>query len=208
MKTALILEDHPEARRVLRETVALAIPGITTHVAPTIAEARALISGHTFDFALLDISLPDGNGIEFLNELKSRHPQAIAVMATIYADDRHLFTALRAGAQGYLLKEQPQADMVKAIKGMLNGHPPLSPSIAQRILLQFHKPDPKTDINFTPREIDVLTLLSKGVHRKEIAELLDISTHTVSDYVKNIYAKLDVHSSAEAVFEASRIGLL
>jgi len=207
VKTALILEDHPEARLVLREIVLRAIPGIETNVAPTVEEARELTTRQDFDFALLDISLPDGNGIDFLRELKKAHPQVVAVMATIYADDRHLFTALRAGAQGYLLKEQPRDDMVESLRGMLNGVPPLSPSIAQRILSEFHRPQ-QQETDFTPREIDVLTLLAKGIHRKEIARILDISTHTVSGYIKSIYNKLDVHSSTEAVFEASRMGLV
>ncbi len=208
MKTALILEDHVEAQRILSETVQQAIDGIAVQIAPTISIAQKLIATETFDFALIDISLPDGNGIRFVEQLKSSHPHTVVVMATIYADDHHLFSALRAGAQGYILKEQSKDDMVRAIKGMLSGHPPLAPSIAQRILSQFSHPISEQSIDLTPREVDVLTHLARGGSRKIIAAQLNISTHTVSDHIKSIYAKLNVHSSAEAVFEATQLGLV
>lgn len=208
MKTALILEDHPEAQKVLKAVLEEALKGIEVSLASTIGEAQALIENHQYDFALLDISLPDGSGVEFITQIKDRYPNTQIVMATIYADDKHLFAALRNGAQGYLLKEQPRAELVKAVNGAISGQPPLTPSIAQRILSEFSLPSDENPIDLTPREQAVLSLLAKGIRRKEIANYLGISVHTVSDYLKSVYAKLGVHSSVEASMEASRLGLL
>ena len=208
MKTALVLEDHPEAQKELKAVLQEALNGIEVSLASTIGEAQALIENNPYDLALLDISLPDGSGVDFITQIKSRHPNTQIVMATIYADDKHVFSALRNGAQGYLLKEQPRAQLVKSIRGVLSGQPPLTPSIAQRILAEFSLPNDESSIDLTPREQEVLSLLAKGIRRKEIANYLNISTHTVSDHLKSVYEKLDVHSSVEATMEASRLGLL
>ncbi len=129
------------------------------------------------------------------------------VVYTIYDDDRHVFNALRAGANGYLVKEHSQQELTEMLRGVLNGQPPLSPAIAQHILDSFHTPQ-QGNVGLTSRESEVLTLLAKGYNRKEIAEVLKLTSNTISWYIKQIYQKLDIHSRAEATLEALRMGLV
>ena len=208
MKKTLILEDHNEAREILTRVVLKAIHNIQVDQASTIQQAQKWLKQHRYDLAIIDISLPDGNGIEFITEILRNNPATYVVMATIHDGSEYVFNALRAGAKGYLLKDQTFDALVASLKGIVAGQPPLSPSIAYAILDYFHQKEEPTKDQLTPREIEVLTLLAKGYSRKNIAELLKISHHTVADFIKKIYTKLDVHSSVEASMEAARMGLI
>jgi DNA-binding NarL/FixJ family response regulator len=118
---------------------------------------------------------------------------------------------LRAGAHGYLLKDQPEERLGAALDGVLRGEPPLSPAIAQRLLRVFNAPPEPLHAGaeqLTAREREVLVLVSKGCRLPELAERLEISRHTVSDHLKSIYRKLNVNSRAEAAVEAARLGLV
>jgi DNA-binding NarL/FixJ family response regulator len=137
------------------------------------------------------------------------------VVATIFDDDAHLFPALRAGAQGYLLKDQPPEQLVKQLRGISEGHPPLSPSIARRLLEHFHVaqqlPASVFDaecLQLSPREREVLVHLARGISIADIGVEMAISRHTVSDHVKNIYRKLNISSRAEAALQAKNMGLV
>ena len=121
----------------------------------------------------------------------------------------HLFAALKAGAHGYLLKEQTHQELVEHLQGIIQGQPPLSPSVARRILQHFRmRTRPFSRHGLTCRESEVLILLAKGMTCKESASLLGISPHTTADHIKNIYRKLNVNSRAEASLEAARLGLV
>src|SRR5574337_1282216 len=186
-----------------------------------------------FKLVLVDLELPDGNGIELLEEL-SRYP-ATKVVTTLYSDDDHLFPALQRGADGYLLKEDRFEVLVEELQKIVRGQPPLSPAIARRLLTHFRlggsteansaeavfqssagfvgsRPvpigrPPETE-RLTPRESEVLTYLSKGFTIKEIASLMGIKWFTVNDHIKSIYKKLNVSSRAEAAVLASKQGLV
>ena len=127
-------------------------------------------------------------------------------MATVFDDDAHLFPALRAGAQGYLLKDQPPAAIAAALAGIAQGQPPLSPSIARRLLRHFQPVQEEPPLR--PREVDVLRLTAKGLTLAEVAEALQLSRHTVSGYLKDIYRKLSINNRAEAALEAARLGIV
>ncbi len=206
MKTALILDDHREARQLLAQALGEALPGVTIEQAATLGQAREYLRQRRFDLALLDISLPDGDGVAFVGELLGALPDSQVVMVTIHDEDYHLFNALRAGAGGYLVKGQPGAGLAEQLKGLLDGNPPLSPAIASRILEHFHQPSPPAPL--TPRETEVLSLIATGCNRREIAGHLGISPHTVAEYTKHIYEKLNIGSRAEAALAASRLGLV
>lgn len=210
LRTAIILEDHQETRHILNEILIDIIPEIVIVEAATLRQARQhLYQQKSFDLALVDIGLPDGDGTDFVKELIQQSPYSYVVMCTIYDDDQHLFNALRAGANGYLVKEHSKAELKKMLHGILNGQPPLSPGVAQHILDSFHQPTMQQEkIDLKSREIQVLTLLAKGYNRKEIAKILELKTNTISWYIKQIYQKLDVHSRAEATLEASRMGFV
>ncbi|GAP38189.1 two-component response regulator [Piscinibacter sakaiensis] len=234
----LIVEDNPVARnfleRVVRESFSdeLQVVG-----AGDLATARRLVgwrSGRAqplpadpFQLVLLDLELPDGNGMELLAELIG-YP-TMRIVTTLYSDDDHLFPALQAGAEGYLLKEDRFEVLVEELQRIVRGQPPLSPAIARRLLGHFRggsqpaaeptppkfsarppgpRPAPAEHGRLTPRENEVLTYLSKGFTIKEIANLMGIKWFTVNDHIKSIYKKLDVSSRAEAAVLASKQGLV
>lgn len=213
MRSALILEDHDEPRQWLIKLVREAFPGIETQSAATLAQARALVAQHEFDLAVIDINLPDGIGTELVAELRQAGSETYVVMATIFDDDRHLLPALRAGAQGYLLKDQPRERLLSQLRGISSGQPPLSPSVARRILRHVQQqasPPAETipEISLTERETEALTLLARGFNRHDIATAMGITANTVAGYTKSIYAKLEVSSRAEAALAAVRLGLI
>lgn len=177
--------------------------------ASTLKQARQLLGKHEYDCVIVDLGLPDGSGIDLLREQQAKPGSARFIVATIYDDDEHLFGALRAGAQGYLLKERPAADIENALRGLREGIPPLSPAIAVRMMDYFSAPKPALDENpLTERERDVLVLIAKGMSVAEAASSLGISAHTARGYVKDIYRKLGISSRAEASLRASRMGLI
>jgi two-component system, NarL family, nitrate/nitrite response regulator NarL len=240
----LILEDNPVARdflsRVLRESFSDPISITEAGDLETAREQIALTGPHglhgadPFKLMLVDLELPDGNGLELLAEL-TQYP-ATKVVTTLYSDDDHLFPALQCGADGYLLKEDRFDVLVEELRKIVLGQPPLSPAIARRLLTHFRhgsaadapaptpvgsfsgasssgqRPVPiekPVDLpHLTPREIEVLTYLSKGFTIKEIANLMGIKWFTVNDHIKSIYRKLNVSSRAEAAVLASKQGLV
>jgi DNA-binding NarL/FixJ family response regulator len=209
MKTALILDDVVDSQTWLSQALRTAFGNITLHCTGNLAEARAWLSNHAApDIALIDLGLPDGSGVELIGELNRAAPQTLCVVASIYDDNQHLFPALRAGAQGYLLKDQPLPQIIELLKGIAEGRPPLSPAIARKLLGHF-QPSPQPEYEpLTEREHEVLRLIAKGMTLAETARILGISTHTISGYVKNIYRKLNVSSRAEAALTARNLGIV
>ncbi|MFT7723760.1 MAG: response regulator transcription factor [Roseateles sp.] len=238
----LIIEDNPVARsflcRVVRESFS-DVMEITE--AGDLESARRQVGkagDGGFKLILVDLELPDGNGMEFLTEQAGS--TAIKIVTTLYSDDDHLFPALQCGADGYLLKEDRFEVLVEELQRIVRGQPPLSPAIARRLLSHFrpssgdsgtmpltsgfgslsssHAPfgnsrsvalDPPPEWErLTPRENEVLTYLSKGFTIKEIANLMGIKWFTVNDHIKSIYKKLNVSSRAEAAVLASKQGLV
>lgn len=209
MKIALVLDDVPEAQAWLSDALASAFSGIALHCVSNLAEARAWLAVHLApDLALIDLGLPDGSGVELIAELNQAAPQTLCVVASIFDDDKHLFPALRAGAQGYLLKDQPQAQIIELLRGIADGRPPLSPAVARKMLGYFQPPAQQENTPLTKRESDVLRCIAKGLSLPESARLLNISAHTVSGYVKEIYKKLNVSSRAEAALTAHQMGII
>jgi len=151
--------------------------------------------------------LPDGSGLEVIRRIAETAPETVVVVSSVFADDEHVFPALRAGARGYVLKDQSTEDLVPLLRGIVSGQPPLSPAITRRLLSFFGPAEPNAD-TLTPREVEVLTLIAKGLANAKVAAVLGISPHTASGYVKEIYRKLSVSSRAEATLEAARRGIV
>ena len=239
----LIVEDNPVARsflcRVVREsfsdTIVITEAGdletARRHIGLVNGEITAQALAEPFKLFMVDLELPDGNGMELLSEL-ARYP-ATKIVTTLYSDDDHLFPALQRGADGYLLKEDRFEVLVEELQKIVRGQPPLSPAIARRLLTHFRQGSGAGDSDFapmsafqssrpspmdrvaamdherlTPRESEVLTYLSKGFTIKEIANLMGIKWFTVNDHIKSIYKKLNVSSRAEAAVLASKQGLV
>ena len=208
IKTAIIIEDHFSAREILLRNMKKIDKDIKCLTATNLSEARDIIAHHMIDLALLDINLPDGNGIDIITELKQHHPHCLVVMSTVYDDDDTLFDALRAGANGYLLKQDHSETLFAALSGILTGNPPLSPAMAQRIVEHFHPSNTTDRLKLTGRETEVLLLLASGYDRNEISQSLKITKNTVCGYGKQIYTKLEVSSCAQATLKAVDMGLV
>lgn len=180
-----LLASYPDAEAALRE----------------IPQARP-------DILLMDINLPTMNGIECVQKLHALDPSLRVIMLTVYENPEQIFDALRAGAIGYLLKQKPSENLLEAIRDAHQGGSPMSSQIARKVVQFFQASRPaEADGQLSSREVEVLTLLSKGHLIKEIADHLGISFVTVRTYIRRIYEKLHVHSRSQAVakfFPASR----
>lgn len=160
--------------------------------------------------AVIDLGLPDGRGVDVVRALTAASPQTRCVVATIYSDDAHIVEAIAAGAQGYILKEEDRERIVGTLKRIERNEPPLSPSIARRILSLFRSPSAPSDndeAGLSARETQTLALIARGLTVAETAARLGLTTNTVAGYVKLIYQKLGVSNRAEATREAIRRGL-
>ena len=210
MNKILIVEDIPEARTVLENTVQQAFPQCLSDSFGNVAESLLAAATHQYDLALLDIQLPDGSGFEVLKRIMQQHPETVCVVTTILADDNTILEALAAGAQGYLLKEQPQAVQVRQLTQLRDGIPALSPQIARRILQHFQQPKicDTTKHDLTPREVEVLTHIARGLRIHEVAGKLALSENTIASYVKTIYRKLNISTRAEAAIRGKQFGLI
>lgn len=202
----LIVEDIPEAQVWLAQSAQLAFSGCTVVTADSVKQAQQCIAQQTFDLVLLDIGLPDGSGLQLIQPILQQHAESLVVMATLFDDDVHVFSALRFGAKGYILKDQSKDDLAQMLLGIDKGHLPISPAVANK-LLQFFQPTASKN-KLTPREQEVLTLVAKGYAVPQVADLLTIKKSTCYGYVKEIYRKLKINSRAEATLEAAKMGLI
>ena len=214
MQNILLLEDLPEIRSWLKVLVKQVFPNAQIHEAARVHDALELVTAVKFQLALCDLGLPDGSGVDVVAALRESQPECQSVVVTIHDDDDHLFPALQAGAFGYLLKDQAASVLVDQFRRMSQGEPPLSPAIARRVMAHFasrssqrERPKNMPNVVLTDRENEVLLRVAKGFTLPEIAVQLNLSRHTISDYVKQIYRKLNVSSRAEAALEAQRLGL-
>ena len=167
-----------------------------------------LEKNHNIDLILMDIEMPKMNGIEATEIIKQKYPQIKIIMLTVFDNDENIFNAIKAGADGYLLKEVSPRDLQQGIIETMNGGATMTPNIAMKTLKLFRNPIdfettiPKEEINLTTREIEVLDQLSKGLKYKSIAENLFLSEGTIRKHVENIYNKLKVHNRLEAIQKA------
>ncbi|MCG8412764.1 MAG: response regulator transcription factor [Pseudomonadales bacterium] len=205
----LIVEDNPETQSWLESCVREAFSASSTHCADSLDSARKLISQHSYGLALIDLGLPDGSGLDLIADLRRTHEDCYIVVATIYDDDKNLFSALRSGAKGYILKDQDKDNIVSYLLGIQHNRPPISDASSQRLIDHFNnKGSQLADSGLTPREVDVTKLVAKGCSVEEAANLLELSPDTVKGYVKTIYSKLEVNNRAELTIKAISLGLV
>ncbi len=214
----LIVEDEPEFMRRFSNAV-LNDPSLSLVAAVSTGQAgMAMLDLQTPDVLLVDLGLPDINGVDVIDHAARHHPACDVLVVTMFADDDHVVTSIEAGASGYLLKDASAERIAASIHELRSGGAPISPSIARRVLERFRSravpatdagspPQPEPSL-LTPREAELLRMVAKGFTFETIGTLLDISPHTVVAHVKKIYRKLSVHSRSEAVYEASQLGLL
>lgn len=171
---------------------------------------RHLESGEPPDVILTDIGLPGMTGIEGIRILRERYPEMALVTLTVYEDDDNLFEALCAGASGYLLKNTQPIRLLESLKEVVDGGAPMSPEVARRVIRLFRefRPTERATYHLTTQETELLKLLVEGHFYKTAAVKMNITTHTVSFHLRNIYSKLQVHSKTEAVAKALRERLI
>jgi DNA-binding NarL/FixJ family response regulator len=161
------------------------------------------------DIILLDIGLPGMSGIELIPELKKLSPSSKIIIITIHDDDENVFNAICAGASGYLLKDLSSDSIANSISEVMNGGAPMNSHIAKKVLNMFRDQNIKSEgYDLSEREKEILALLVDGLSKKQIADNIFLSHHTVDSHIRNIYAKLEVHSRSSAISKAIREKLL
>lgn len=188
-------------------------------IAHNVAQAQLLLAGDPLDVLVVDLGLPDGSGIDVIRAAHAAWPQCGIMVSTTFADEKHVIASIEAGAAGYLLKDSSSEKIADEIRALHAGGSPISPRIARQILLRFRPTEPAPQppeeaaalplaSPLSPREREALELITKGFSYDEIADLMQVSRNTVMTFVRRIYQKLEVHSKAEAIYEARNHGIL
>lgn len=222
--SVLVIEDDPQFRQRLCDSIAAAPDLRLVGAAGDAASGLALLARHQPQVLLLDLGLPDLNGIEVIARTADVAPHCEVVVVTVFGDEAHVMQALAAGATGYVLKDTPALDLAEMVRAVHAGGSPISPVIARRLLTRLapagssrQRPQ-ATPLDTTAsdadagllseRECEMLGLAAKGYSYREIAQMMGVTQQTVLTYVKRSYRKLQVHSRSEAVYEARKRGLM
>lgn len=226
MWRVLIVEDDPEVRSFFAACVARSPFLMLTGCVGTVAHAKAYLTDPEpgVDVLLTDLGLPDGSGLEIIEHARRSHPACESLVISMFGDEDNVLASIEAGALGYIHKDAAPADIAQTILEMKAGASPISPMIARRMLTKFAalqaasivvkatpvaaKPPNSDQPTLSRREQEVLAMIARGFSYREIADLQEVSVHTVQSHIKSLYSKLAVHSKMDAVFEATRMGLL
>jgi DNA-binding NarL/FixJ family response regulator len=215
--TVMVVEDDPDFLAQFCRIVAQSETLSLLAAVGDLASARRAIERQAPDVLLTDLGLPDGSGVDLIRETAARHPETDIMVITVFGDEQHVMASIEAGATGYILKDSLPEEFVSVIMQLRAGGSPISPVIARQLLRRMQPGNGKAALAapaaplesaLSARESEVLGLIAKGFNFAEIARLLEVSPHTITAHVKKIYQKLAVHSRGEAVYEATRMGLL
>jgi DNA-binding NarL/FixJ family response regulator len=199
-----VLEDNLEFNTLLRTIVDSADGFVLSFAATELGTALAAYAQSPPDLLLIDMQLPDGSGLDLVTRAAGGPGRIL--MLTVLADRTSLLSALEAGAHGYLLKDTQPQRIIEAMHEVMVGDTPISPGVAAHLLGLLRQPTVESETQPTPREREVVQLIARGLTYAEVARVMQISVHTVGDYIKAIYRKLEVSSKSEAVFEARNQG--
>jgi len=212
--TVALVEDDPGTRQRLERAIGRAGHLHLACSLATAGEMRAWLGHHAVDVLLVDLGLPDGSGIDVIAHCQRVQPACEVMVITMFGDETNMMKAFSAGAKGYLLKDGTEDDLAGHITQLRNGGSPMSPIIARQLLGRLGPPAAAAPaaggppVQLSPKEAEVLSLVSRGFSYSEVAQLLQISVHTVHTHARNIYGKLSVKSKTEAVYEARQLGIL
>lgn len=200
-----LLDDHEVVRRGLRDLLEAEDDFEVVGEAGTAEEAYGRIPATRPDVAVLDVRLPDGDGIEVCREIRSKHPEIQCLMLTSFADDEALFSAIMAGAAGYLLKQVKGTDLVGGIRRVGAGESLLDPSLTQKVLERLRTPADDELAGLTTQERRILDLIAEGLTNRQIGERMFLAEKTVKNYVSNLLSKLGMSRRTEAAVFAARL---
>lgn len=171
-----------------------------------------MLAKHRPRVVLTDLGLPDGNGLEVVKAAAAANWECDCLVISVFGDEARILASIRAGAKGYILKNSPDENIPRDTLSVINGGSPISPKIARHLIAQLAPQQTigaqEPQVELTPRELEILTAISKGYKRHEIAGSLGIAVGTVGNHINNIYKKLEVNSGIEAVSEANTLGIL
>jgi len=225
----LVVEDEPHWQTTIEQIIAGHDTLQLIGVCPNLTDALAKIRSLDYEMLVVDLGLPDGNGIDAIRTSRRLRPDAHILVATVFDDERSVVNAICAGATGYLVKDATPAEWVAALQQLVAGYSPLSPKIARHILRRLQEPqrakrlgvlddappaqpvsagEREENVSLTARENEVLKLVAKGFSLIEVAQIMRVAHTTTRTHAQSIYRKLEVNSRGEAVFEAQRLGLL
>jgi len=209
-RSVILVEDDPNARRHLAQAVSALDGAELIGEAGNLRDGLILLGREAPDIVIVDLGLPDGNGIELIRAARQLAADTQCLVVTVFGDQKSVLGAIEAGARGYVLKDASRARIAASLADLLAGGAPIDPAIARHLLLRFQEPAKPTSPQpaLSNREIEVLEQVVKGFTYSEIGELLGITTHTVTTHVRRIYRKLEVRSRGEAVFEALQLGII
>ena len=202
-----MLDDHEVVRRGLRELLESEEDLQVVGEAGTAADAIARIPPTRPHVAVLDLRLPDGDGVEVCRDIRSEHPEVQCLILTSFSDDEALFQAIMAGASGYLLKQIRGTDLVGAVRRVAQGQSLLDPAVTSKVLERL-RAGPKTDErldSLTGQERKILDLIAEGLTNRQIAERVHLAEKTVKNYVSNLLAKLGMERRTQAAVYAARL---
>jgi DNA-binding NarL/FixJ family response regulator len=210
MSHVWIIDDHNSMRSSLSRLLASAQEVTSVETFASCEDALAkLAQGRCPQLLLLDIGLQGMSGLDGIPLIREKAPEVCIVVLTVFEDDEKLFRAICAGANGYLLKTQSGQEIIQSVRDALDGGAPMSPRIARRVLGMFAKLAPRrSDYGLSERERAVLEFVVEGLLKKEIAQKMELSIHTVDSHLRRIYEKLHVNSRSGAVRKAVREGLV
>ncbi|MFP5255232.1 MAG: response regulator [Acidimicrobiia bacterium] len=201
-----LLDDHEIVRRGLRELLEAEGDLVVVGEAGTAEEAYGRIPATSPDVAVLDVRLPDGDGIEVCREIRSKHPEIACIMLTSFSDDEAVYASIMAGAAGYLLKQVRGSDLVNGVRRVAAGESLLDPQVTTRVLDRLrHREGDDELASLTDQERRILGLIAEGLTNRQIGERLFLAEKTVKNYVSNMFAKLGMHRRTEAAAYAARL---
>ena len=207
----IIIEDNEILRDSLKEAINKCRSIMCKHTFSSGEAALDYIDQEELvpEIILLDIGLPGINGIDLIPELRKLTPATKIIILTVHDDDENVFNAICAGASGYLLKDLSADNIINSISEVMNGGAPMNSQIAKKVLNMFRDQNVKSDgYDLSEREKEILSHLVDGLSKKQIADKIFLSHHTVDSHLRNIYAKLEVHSRSSAISKAIREKLL
>lgn len=207
--SVLVVDDHPVVRKGIRSLLAeeddIWVIGEAVNGVDAIQQVEQLNP----DVILMDLVMPEMNGIDAIGKIILAHPEARILVMTSFAADDKVFPSIKAGALGYLLKDSDPEDLVRMIRQVYRGELSIHPTIARKVIQELNRPpqEPLTPSPLTEREVEILQLLAKGVENKEIARRLVLREATVRTHVSNILGKLQLANRVQATLYAIRTGL-